>query len=173
MNINLNELEAAVGRMTPGPWAIANWGYTDEPHMVIEGPEKQKPPTHGDRFWFGGQKAVDWGDDWDAVNAAGIVALRNAAPELIKAARERDELRAESAKHRTALKSLESLHEQAMIVASASNTQKAQEIAALKDQRDELAGLVKELRGWVPHHEGGDNPHLHVRIDAALAKVGP
>ena len=92
MTINLDQLADAEGKMTEGPWAIANWGYTDEPHMVIEGPEKQKPPTHGDRFWFGGQKAVDWGDDWHPENAAGIVALRNNAQELIVMARGREEM---------------------------------------------------------------------------------
>jgi len=184
MTLNLTELESCVSKMTPGPWAIANWGYIDEPHMVIEGPEKPKPPTHGDRFWFGGQKAVDWGDDWDAVNAAGIVALRNAAPELIAAARERDELRIESATHRTALRSLECLHEQTMIVAKASNTQKAQEIAALKEQRDELAALLRRLR---ENHPSSNNMKTGVRqmlsgeethalwgeVDDALAKVTP
>jgi hypothetical protein len=92
MTLNLDQLADAEGKMTEGPWAIANWGYTNEPHMVIEGPEKQKPPTHGDRFWFGGQKAVDWGDDWHPENAAGIVALRNAAKELIAMARGREEM---------------------------------------------------------------------------------
>lgn len=69
-------------KATPGPWAIANWGHTDEPHMVIEGPEIPKPSTR-DGFWFGGQKAVDWGDEWSAENAALIVAAINTMPALL------------------------------------------------------------------------------------------
>jgi hypothetical protein len=72
VNLNLNELEAAVGKMTPGPWTneVADW------HV------------HNDDC-----------DDLVAVcdcmnDAQGIVALRNAAPELIAAVKQRDELAA-------------------------------------------------------------------------------
>jgi hypothetical protein len=70
MSLNLTDLEAVVGRMTPGPWnnSVADW------HV----------------------HAADSGEPLavcDCMNdAQGIVALRNAAPELIAAARERDEL---------------------------------------------------------------------------------
>jgi hypothetical protein len=72
MSLNINELEAAVGKMTPGPWANTADGIVQVTHITRD-------------VWY--IPRVD-GD------LPGIVALVNAAPELIKAARERDELAA-------------------------------------------------------------------------------
>ncbi len=80
MNLNLNELEAAVGKMTPGPWEARR---RDRLGTAIENRPKDRP-THWRHV---GESTLE-------ADAAGIVALRNAAPELIKAARERDELAA-------------------------------------------------------------------------------
>lgn len=95
--------------------------------------------------------------------------------EIARLVAQRDELRTESAKYLTALKSLECLHEQTMIVASASNTQKAREIVALKAQRDELAALLRGLRAELADRVPMNcNERFSAvnRIDATLAKVG-
>lgn len=78
MTLNLNELEAAVGKMTPGEW-VENRG------RIIGGTD-QVPTDATFLAQFYGTAAQRNAD------TAGCCMLRNAAPELIAAARQRDEL---------------------------------------------------------------------------------
>ncbi len=83
--MNLNELEAAVGKMTPGPWVSPR--HAIGLFAIYETPEEEKRsicPGLGHCYSYEGRDAQAQCD--------GIVALRNAAPALISAARERDEL---------------------------------------------------------------------------------
>jgi hypothetical protein len=86
MTLNLNELEAAVGKMTPGPWHWSQGSHRDAT-LWLEGQFDQ------------GVLSCICSRDGDSMfpddpDKEGIVALRNAAPELIAAAREREELAA-------------------------------------------------------------------------------
>ncbi len=80
LNLNLNELEAAVGKMTPGPWM-------DNPHYECA-------HTHNASIGLRPVYHYSHNNPNATTDSAGLVALRNAAPELIAAARERDELAA-------------------------------------------------------------------------------
>jgi hypothetical protein len=78
MSLNLTDLEAAVSRMTPGPWMDNQHYECAHTHNALVG---LRPVYH---YSHNNPNA--------ATDSAGLVALRNAAPELIAAARERDEL---------------------------------------------------------------------------------
>ncbi len=87
MSLNLNELEAAVGKMTPAPWTGDRYDGTVKYCML--GPDRviviAGDNGNADEGPYGTLRTED---------EIGIMALRNAAPELIAAAREREELAA-------------------------------------------------------------------------------
>lgn len=104
----LNELERLEKAATPGPWIAVPYRrrfYGEEPrfdngicHVLPESDPERLPIL-----------TVDRGDDHHAetrehadIEAAFIAALRNAAPDLIRAAREADELREELRRSETA-----------------------------------------------------------------------
>jgi hypothetical protein len=76
--MNLTELENAVSKMTPGPWSYADRGHGS----CIQPCE----------LWVGDCSSLP--RNQHRHDSSGIVALRNAAPDLIAAAKERDELAA-------------------------------------------------------------------------------
>jgi hypothetical protein len=152
MPLDLDELEAAVGKMTPGPWVNTPDGIIQVAHVTRD----------------------VWNIPHVDADLPGIVALRNAAPELIAAARERELERGINFGLKTDLE---------RVVA----------------QRNELAALLRECMAVLAQVEYADNsgheyrakcPACHQasterhltdctlhgtfkRIDAALAKVGP
>jgi hypothetical protein len=87
MSLGLNELEAAVGKMTPGPWTGDRYDGTVKYNML--GADR-KPVITGDN---GNSDEGPYGV-LRSEDEVGIMALRHAAPALIAAARERDELAA-------------------------------------------------------------------------------
>ena len=139
MSLNLNELEAAVGKMTPGPWCCDE-SLGNMPICEM---------CSGDEIYSISQP---FGRHAGGDDARAIVALRNAAPALIAAAREREGLRAKLAETVNA-----NTHAYAVRYAE-----------QMMAQRDELAALLREC---------AENCHMpderRKRIDAALAKVGP
>jgi hypothetical protein len=81
-DLDLDALRAAEAKMTPGPWRTENVGYT----TMFAAKSFVEPAVAA--FW-----------QHDSLDAAGIVALRNAAPALldeVQAARER---RCETCQH--------------------------------------------------------------------------
>jgi hypothetical protein len=152
MSLNLNELEAAVGKMTPGEW-VENRG------RIIGGTD-QVPTDATFLAQFYGTAAQRNAD------TAGCCMLRNAAPELIAAAREREELKAKLAEE--VRRTQYWMHE--ALSRDSDGDERDAAVRGVVAQRDELAALLRRVLD-------SEGVHLGVRLaddaDAALAKVGP
>jgi len=152
--MNLNELEAAVSKMTPGPWHWSQ-GCHHDATLWLEGQFDQGVLScicHRDGECM-------FPDDPDK---EGIVALRNAAPELIAAAREREGLK----------EKLDIANHWRTCYNDQAKTNAAETLAALA-QRDELADALRHILKCDDPHAPDSFAWACSIARAALAKVTP
>jgi hypothetical protein len=127
----LTELERLEREATPGPW----WGETAVP-TEIYAPATDEILTSG----FGNEKAQE--------DAELVIALRNHAPALIAAARERDELRALAGKSWGALNFILAFYE----------PQNYLDTEAWKNAEAGGRHTHKALREWLDAHPDPPKP---------------
>lgn len=101
---DLDQLEALLAKATPGEWRVIEYDCGDTPHYDHNGPcpsiqaddQQDCAIVHWDGFKQSYWSSANGNQRQIEANAALIVALRNAAPDLIAKARRVEELEAEN-----------------------------------------------------------------------------